>query len=125
MDAFRPIEEEVAPEVSIEEEEEEPVEEEKGYKRPIRCPSCKEIFITKDPGERPWMLFCTQCGAKGLIKDERRLELPPGKDEKKEKEKPAGRRREKVKCPECSEIFGTWSDEKEIECPNCGTTGER
>ncbi|UCH89088.1 MAG: PKD domain-containing protein [Thermoplasmata archaeon] len=122
MDAFKPIEEGAGEgaEVSIEAEP----EEEKGFKRPVKCPSCGEIFMQRDTGERPWMLWCTQCGARGLIKEDKRPKLPPGKDEE-EIRKEAERKREKVKCPECTEIFTVWSTEKEIECPNCGITGEK
>jgi hypothetical protein len=117
-------EEELGFEEITDEEEEEPEVEDEGMKRPVRCPSCNEIFISKDKGERPWMLFCTQCGAKGIIKEER-LKLPPGKEdeEEEEPEEKRERKREKVRCPECEEIFSVWEDEKDLECPNCGVTG--
>jgi PKD repeat protein/ribosomal protein S27E len=124
MDSFRPVADTGAGDVDVEEVDEEEESEPEGTERPIKCPSCGDIFLTRDTGKRPWMLWCTQCGARGIIKGAEHPGLPPGEDDKAKRAK-EDHKREKVKCPECTEIFSIWSDDKEIECPNCGISGEK
>ena len=109
-------------------------------KNEIKCPKCKDIFVTESDGTLPILLNCETCGAKGIIR-----ELPPPPEEsgepkdemsegskkgdaekdavEEEDEEELVKRKPIIKCPQCSEIFPVDAEEGEIECPNCGMKG--
>ncbi|MCK5559108.1 MAG: hypothetical protein KAJ51_00885, partial [Thermoplasmata archaeon] len=109
-------------------------------KLPVKCPKCKDIFITEDDGTRPIILKCETCGARGIIRtppEEPEEDEPKGEEEgeggegdsdedtseKKEDEEEEVKRKPIIKCPNCSELFPVDEESGEIECPNCGIKG--
>ncbi len=109
-------------------------------KLPVKCPKCKDIFITEDDGTRPIILKCETCGARGIIRTPPEPEEEPeeegddNKTDESEAEEDAAqkgddepeeelKRKPIIKCPNCRELFPADVDAGEIECPSCGTKG--
>jgi PKD repeat protein len=122
-------------------EEEKPPKPPEVKKLPVKCPKCKDIFITEDDGTRPIILKCETCGVSGIIRTPPEPEPEPepeeeeGEDKETEESKEEGdnkpeeepeeelKRKPIIKCPNCRELFPADVDAGEIECPNCGTKG--
>jgi DNA-directed RNA polymerase subunit RPC12/RpoP len=88
-------------------------------KQPVRCPKCKEYSVIEDDGERPLMIECVHCGARGFISVKAKtLEEPKLPKKYEEEEKLI------IQCPKCDEMFTAEDELGEIVCPNCGVRGQ-
>ncbi len=85
----------------------------------VKCPSCKRVFKVKDDGERPLLMTCSHCGAKGSISH------VPGDEEKEaEEEEEEGPEPISIICPSCSGMFELDHIMEEATCPFCNARGE-
>jgi DNA-directed RNA polymerase subunit RPC12/RpoP len=87
----------------------------------VKCPSCKRVFKVDDTGERPLMMTCTHCGAKGSISQ------VPGdarEDEEEEEEVDQGPEPISIICPSCKGLFELDHVMDEATCPFCNAKGE-
>jgi PKD repeat protein/DNA-directed RNA polymerase subunit M/transcription elongation factor TFIIS len=85
-------------------------------RQPVRCPKCKEYSVIEDDGQRPLMIECVHCGAKGYISDKPKLLSAPKLPEKEEDKLI-------IQCPKCEEMFTVDDEVGDITCPNCGVEG--
>jgi PKD repeat protein len=129
--------EKAPPELELMEEKEgEKIEKPPEVKKiPVKCPKCKDIFISESDGTFPMILTCETCGARGIIRslpEEEEPEEEKEGDKKSESEEEKAKAEEEdepvkrkpiIKCPNCNEIFPVDAENGEIECPNCGTKG--
>jgi len=86
----------------------------------IDCPKCGAgIEVTST--ERPLKIKCSECGAKGTLKDEGGKK-GGGKKKPKEEEEDES---EMIDCPACGGEIEVPSKKRpiKIECPNCGKKG--
>jgi ribosomal protein S27E len=85
-------------------------------KQPVRCPKCKEYSVIEDDGQRPMMIECVHCGAKGYISETPKKLSEPKLPEEEDKLI--------IECPKCNEMFTVEDETGEIACPNCGVRGQ-
>ena len=85
-------------------------------KQPVRCPKCKEYSVIEDDGQRPMMIECVHCGAKGYISESPKKLSEPKLPEEEDKLI--------IECPKCNEMFTVEDETGEIACPNCGVRGQ-
>jgi ribosomal protein S27E len=85
-------------------------------RQPVRCPKCEEYSVIEDDGQRPLMIECVHCGAKGYISDKPKLLSAPKLPEKEEDKLI-------IQCPKCEEMFTVDDEVGDITCPNCGVEG--
>jgi DNA-directed RNA polymerase subunit RPC12/RpoP len=85
----------------------------------IKCPSCKKVFKVEDNGERPLMMTCTHCGAKGSISQVPGDENKDEEEEEEEKPEPVS-----IICPSCGGMFELDHVMVEATCPFCNVKGD-
>ena len=115
--ALERIETEVIAKEALEVEKAVVPEEELVKKQPVRCPKCKEYSVIEDDGQRPLMIECVHCGAKGYISDKPKLLSEPKLPAEEEEDKLI------IQCPKCEEMFTVEDEIGDIVCPNCGVGG--
>lgn len=103
--------------LAFEVEKAEAFEEELVKKQPVRCPKCKEYSVIEDDGQRPLMIECVHCGAKGYISDKPKLLSEPKLPAEEEEDKLI------IQCPKCEEMFTVEDEAGDIVCPSCGVGG--